>query len=74
MKTCIIAGEYIKLNQFLKKEGIASTGGEAKLIILDGNVKVNDIQAHEIRKKLKPGDIIKVYNEVYTIEGDNRCM
>ncbi|MDZ8026371.1 MAG: RNA-binding S4 domain-containing protein [Nostoc sp. SerVER01] len=31
----------IKLDQFLKLVGIAPTGGQAKLMILDGNVKVN---------------------------------
>ena len=33
--------EYIKLDQFLKLAQIVATGGQAKLLILDGQVKVN---------------------------------
>lgn len=33
--------EYIKLDAFLKFAGAVETGGEAKLAIQDGQVKVN---------------------------------
>ena len=33
----------IKLDQFLKFSGISSTGGQAKWMIIDGEVKVNGI-------------------------------
>ena len=57
-----IYGEYIQLNQFLKKENIAMSGGEAKLIIESGTVFVNGQEAFEIRKKLRDGDVVKIEN------------
>jgi len=37
----MMTNETIKLDQFLKFVGIAPTGGQAKLLIEDGRVKVN---------------------------------
>lgn len=55
-----ITGEYIQLNQLLKKENIAMSGGEAKMIIESGTVYVNGVEADAIRKKIRPGDVVKV--------------
>lgn len=60
MTICKITGDYIQLNQFLKKENVASSGGEAKVMIQNQMVSVNGSIAFEIRKKLRPGDRIKV--------------
>ena len=60
MITCEITGEYIQLNQFLKKENIAASGGEARVFIENGMVIVNGSIAHEIRKKLRNGDIVSI--------------
>lgn len=60
MNICEINGEYIQLNQFLKKENIASSGGEARVMIENEMVIVNGSIAHEIRKKLRDGDIVSV--------------
>ena len=53
-----ITTPFIKLDQFLKFSGIAMTGGEAKIMISDGIVYVNDVQAHERGKKIYSGDTI----------------
>ena len=37
-----ISTEFIKLDQFLKWLAVVDSGSEAKEIILDGKVKVND--------------------------------
>ncbi len=60
MKEIFIRGEFIELQQFLKLAGITHTGGEAKQLILDSRVKVNN--AIEIRRsrKLIKGDIVYV--------------
>ena len=60
MKEVFIRGEFIELQQFLKLAGITHTGGEAKQLILDSRVKVNN--ATEIRRsrKLIKGDIVYV--------------
>ncbi|MBR2265054.1 MAG: RNA-binding S4 domain-containing protein [Firmicutes bacterium] len=57
-----IKGEYIQLNQFLKKENIVMSGGEAKMLIASGTVFVNDTEAFEIRKKLRDGDRVRIEN------------
>ena len=62
MQICEITGDYIQLNQFLKKENIASSGGEAKRMIESGLVEVNQTTASEIRKKLRNGDVVTVHS------------
>lgn len=60
MQECFVKGEYIQLNQMLKKEDVVMSGGEAKMMIEEGRIKVNGEVAHEIRKKLRDGDIVTV--------------
>ena len=63
MQTFELSEDYIQLNNLLKIEGIALTGGEAKLMIQDGLVRVNGEVASEIRKKLRKGDVVEFENE-----------
>ena len=60
--------QYIKLDQFLKWQSIAQTGGEAKIIIKQGMVEVNG--AEEIRRgrKLITGDRVTVAGTTYRVE------
>ena len=51
---------YIKLDQFLKWQGIAQTGGEAKIIIKEGQVEVNGIEEIRRGRKLVTGDLVTV--------------
>lgn len=67
MKEVIIKTDFIKLEQFLKYEGLSSTGGEAKNVIMDGLVKVNGNIETARGKKLKSGDIIEFMNDKYKI-------
>ncbi|MDR1805700.1 MAG: RNA-binding S4 domain-containing protein [Clostridium sp.] len=46
----------IKLDSFLKFCGAAETGGQAKLIIAEGAVKVNGAVSFQRGKSLVPGD------------------
>lgn len=55
--------DYIKLDQFLKLCGIAQTGGQAKMMIADGLVKVNDEVARQRGKKIRKNDKIQVDEE-----------
>ena len=50
----------ITVGQFVKVAGLASTGGEAKMLVGGGDVRVNG--EVEIRRghKLAPGDIVAV--------------
>lgn len=55
-----ISTEYIKLQQLLKLAGMVDQGSDAKIYILEGKVKVNDVIATERGKKIRPGDIVQV--------------
>ena len=67
MKDIKIDTEYIKLDQFLKLVSIAGTGGHAKILIADEEVKVNGEVCTMRGKKLRPGDEIIVGAESFKI-------
>jgi len=52
--------EYIDLLQFLKATGIAATGGEAKMLVDDGFIRVNGEDESRRRRKLRPGDRVDI--------------
>ncbi|NLV87869.1 MAG: RNA-binding S4 domain-containing protein [Tissierellia bacterium] len=60
MKEISIETEYIKLDQLLKLIGIAQTGGQAKMMINEGIVKVNKEVAFERGKKIRKNDIVDI--------------
>ena len=60
--------QTIKLDQFLKWIGAASTGGEAKLMIQGGEVKVNGAIETRRSRKLVSGDSVMVQGEIYRVE------
>ncbi|MGL5347147.1 MAG: S4 domain-containing protein YaaA [Peptostreptococcaceae bacterium] len=55
-----IDSEYIKLDQVLKLADLASTGGHAKFLILEGLVKVNGEVETRRGRKLRAQDVIEV--------------
>ena len=55
--------EFIKLGQALKKAGLVDSGAEAKEVILDGLVKVNDRVEQQRGKKIHDGDVISYNGE-----------
>jgi ribosome-associated protein len=63
MRTVEITKQPVDLFKILKFEGLVATGGEAKLVIADGQVFVNgDIETRK-RRKIVTGDIIVFRNE-----------
>lgn len=58
----------IKLDQFLKLRGLASTGGHAKLLIQAGEVKVNGKVETQRGKKLVQGDRVSTLGETLTVD------
>ena len=60
--------QTIKLDQFLKWVGAAQTGGEAKLIIQGGEVKVNGAIETRRARKLVEGDSVMVQGQIYRVE------
>ncbi len=59
---------YIELNTLLKIKNIASTGGQAKMLIRSGAVIVNGEVETRNRRKLHIGDSVTVENEKLVIE------
>lgn len=57
----------IKLDQFLKLLGVASTGGHAKHMIVDGDVKVNGTLETRRGRKLVTGDKVTVGTETFEV-------
>ena len=62
-----IDSEYIKLDQALKLADVASTGGHAKFLILEGLVKVNGEVETRRGRKLKTQDIIEVEGNIIKV-------
>lgn len=63
-----IQTEYIKLGQFLKFSGIITNGGEAKNLLEEGLILVNNKVELARGKKLFPGDTVVFDGEEYKIE------
>jgi len=58
-----ISGEYIELNKLLKASGLCDTGGQAKIIIEDESVTVNDEIETRKRRKISGGMVVKYNNQ-----------
>lgn len=67
MKEIEIYGDYIQLDQFLKKENIISSGGETGDFIKNHEIFLNGIIIQEKRKKIRLGDDLSLNGEVYKI-------
>ena len=58
MEQIAITTEFIKLDSLLKYASLVGTGGEAKLVIAEGMVKVNGEVCTMRGKKIRPGDVV----------------
>ena len=63
MRDVEINKEPVELYKLLKFESIASSGGEAKYLITEGQVKVNGEIETRKRKKLVAGDVVEFQQE-----------
>lgn len=61
--------QTIKLDQFLKCMGV-ETGGQAKLLIQSGDVKVNGQLETRRGRKLTAGDRVTVMGETFVVDFD----
>ncbi len=67
-KDFILKGDYIRLDDLLKNVGVVNTGGHAKIIIQDGEVKVNGEICTMRGKKLRSGDNAEYERIIYDIK------
>lgn len=68
MKNIKLREEFIKLGQALKAAGLVDSGVEAKDVILEGLVMVNDAVETRRGRKLYDGDIVNYNGETIRIE------
>lgn len=68
MEKIIIKDNYIKLGQALKLAGLVSSGIDAKFIIQNGEVKVNDEVETRRGKKLVSGDKFEYEGKMVIVE------
>jgi len=52
--------EYIPLVQLLKVTQVANSGGEAQILVLEGQVLLNGVVDYRKRAKIRPGDVVSV--------------
>ncbi|MEW6279421.1 MAG: RNA-binding S4 domain-containing protein [Candidatus Eremiobacterota bacterium] len=62
-----MAEGFIKLDQFLKWQGLAETGGQARQRVQDGEVKVNGEVETRRGRKLRPGDRVELAGETFLV-------
>ena len=68
MREVEITKEPIELYKILKFEGMTSSGGEAKMVIEQGQVSVNGSVETRKRKKIVSGDVIEFSSEKIQIK------
>lgn len=64
----LLKGDYIRLDDLLKAVGVVNTGGHAKIVIQDGEVRVNGEVCTMRGKKLREGDTAEYERTVYNIK------
>ena len=68
MTSITISTEFIKLQDLLKFADLVSSGGEAKLLIQEGEAEVNGSICTERGKKIRPGDVVRFHGEELTVK------
>ena len=67
-KTVSITTEFIKLEALLKLANLVGTGGEAKMLIQDGQAYVNGEVCTMRGKKLRPGDTVQFQGQEILVQ------
>jgi ribosome-associated protein len=62
-----VTGDYIPMIQLLKATGLVSTGGEAQIVVDEGEVKYNGTVDNRKRLKVKKGDMVEFRGTKITI-------
>lgn len=65
--TLTLRGAYITLAQAVKRVGLADTGGQAKYLVRNGDIRVNGVVETQPGRKLGAGDRFGHGSEEWTI-------
>ena len=68
MEKISITTAYIKLESLLKLANLVGSGGEAKLLIQEGEAKVNGAVCTQRGKKLRPGDQVSFQGQELEVQ------
>jgi ribosome-associated protein len=60
--------EYIELTKLLKLLHFAESGGHAKIMVQDGEVRLNGVVEYRKRAKLRRGDLVETSGGQIDIE------
>ena len=71
MRDVEIRREPVELYKLLKFEGLASSGGQAKMLIAEGLVTVNGETETRKRRKIVSGDIVSFAGDKIRIQIPN---
>ncbi len=55
-----ITTEFIKLDTLIKLAGVTDSGGQAKLLIQEGLVRLNGEVVTQRGRKIRPGDVVEL--------------
>lgn len=66
-KEFVLKGDYIRLDDLLKNVSAVNTGGHAKIVIQEGEVRVNGEVCTMRGKKLRRGDNAEYERIIYDI-------
>jgi ribosome-associated protein len=67
VKEIILSKQPVELFKILKFEGMAGSGGEAKMLIADGQVEVNGAMELRKRKQIVADDVIEFGGEKFVV-------
>lgn len=70
MEKITINEEYIRLDNLMKFSGLCHSGGKAKFLIQNGEVKLNGEICTMRGKKIRPGDTIQYQNQTVEVIAD----
>ena len=70
MEAVVISDDFIKLGQLLKLANMVSSGVEAKIVIQNGEVKVNGEIDTRRGKKIYPNDVVEYKGQQVTVIGE----
>jgi ribosome-associated protein len=68
MEIFTLKTEYIQLLQLIKIKRWMNSGGEGKILVDEGRIKVNGAVETRYRAKLRSGDLVEYNGEVVKIE------
>jgi ribosome-associated protein len=62
-----VEGDYIPMIQLLKATNLVETGGEAQIVVAEGEVKYNGRVDYRKRLKVKKGDVVQFRGTIINV-------